>query len=233
MQLNILFEDKHILVCEKPAGVPTQSKNLCSKDMVSILKTELAKQSNSTKEPYLGLVHRLDQPVGGVMVFAKTPQAARHLSAQVQNKTIKKHYLAIITNALSTEKKQPTTLIDHLVQNKKDNSSSIVVSKTKDSKIAELDYTVLDVIDYDNQKLSLISVDLKTGRHHQIRVQTAVHLGGIWGDKKYNALFQHSKARTNLCLYAYKLEFIHPVTNKILHFQNIPHYDLFDKFNIE
>lgn len=233
MQLNILFEDKHILVCEKPAGVPTQSKSLTAKDMVTILKNELAKQTNSNTEPYLGLIHRLDQPVGGIMVFAKTSQAAKHLSAQVQNKTMKKHYLAVITNDLSNQGSKPITLIDQLVQNKRDNSSSIVPNKTKDSKTAELTYNVLQVIDYEDKKLSLISVDLKTGRHHQIRVQTAAHLGGIWGDKKYNKLFQQSKTRTNLCLYAYRLEFLHPVTNKVMSFQNIPQYDLFNKFNIE
>lgn len=233
MQLNILFEDKHILVCEKPAGVPTQSKNLFTKDMVTIIKTELAKQSNENKEPYLGLIHRLDQPVGGIMVFAKTPQAAKNLSAQVQNKSMKKHYLAVITNDLSQHTGDWITLKDQLVQNKKDNSSAIVSAKTKDSKLAELSYQVLEVIDYNAQKLSLIDVDLKTGRHHQIRVQTAAHLGGIWGDKKYNSLFQDSKERTTLCLYAYQLEFTHPINNKPLHFRNIPYYDLFGKFSIE
>lgn len=233
MQLNILFEDKHIIVCEKPAGTPTQSKSLYAKDMVSILKNEFAKNPDIKGEPYLGLIHRLDQPVGGIMVFAKTPQAAKGLSAQLQKNIIKKHYLAIITNDLSTTGKSPVTLKDEMIQNKKDNTSSIVPHKTKDSKTAELSYTVLDVITCNEQKLSLIDVELITGRHHQIRVQTAAHLGGIWGDKKYNPKFQQSKSPSTLCLYAYKLEFNHPITKKNLNFQNIPHYDLFESFTIE
>lgn len=233
MQLNILFEDKHIIVCEKPAGTPTQSKSLYTKDMVSILKNEFAKNPEAKGKPYLGLIHRLDQPVGGIMVFAKTPQAAKELSTQLQKNIIKKHYLAIITNDLSAIAKSPVTLKDEMVQNKKTNTSSIVAHKTTDSKTAELSYTVLDVITHKDQKLSLIDVELITGRHHQIRVQTAAHLGGIWGDKKYNPKFQQSKTPSPLCLYAYQLEFNHPITKKKLHFQNIPHYDLFESFTIE
>lgn len=233
MELNTLYEDKHILVCEKPAGVPTQSKNLFTKDMITIIKTELAQETKGIHEPYLGLIHRLDQPVGGIMVFAKTPQAAKKLSAQVQKKTMKKHYLAVITNDLSPYQGEWHTLKDLLIQKKKENFSVVVPSQTKDSKLAELSYQVLQVIDYDGKKLSLIDVDLKTGRHHQIRVQTAFHLGGIWGDKKYNSFFQNYKHQTTLCLYAYKLEITHPITNKPMCFQNIPHYDLFGKFNLE
>lgn len=231
MQLNILFQDSHIIVCEKPAGTPTQSRNLYTKDMVTILKTELAKQSDSNKEPYLGLIHRLDQPVGGIMVFAKTPQAAKELSSQIQKNTIHKHYLAVITNDLSAQKGQPITLLDELVQNKKDNTSRVVPNKTNDSKTAKLIYTVLDTVTQNEQPLSLIDIDLITGRHHQIRVQTAAHLGGIWGDKKYNPKFQKSRNPTTLCLYSYQLDFLHPVTKKPMHFENMPQYDHFKLFS--
>lgn len=230
MSINILYQDAHIIVCEKPAGTPTQSKGLYAKDMVSILKSELAKSSKSDKEPYLGLIHRLDQPVGGIMVFAKTPQAAKELSAQLQKNIIKKHYLAVITNDLSSTGNESVTLIDEMVQNKKDNSSKIVPSKTPESKTAELSYTVKEIIHYQDQPLSLIDVALITGRHHQIRVQTAAHLGGIWGDKKYNEKFQQSRALTTLCLYAYKLEFNHPITKKKIVYQNFPQYDMFSNF---
>lgn len=231
MQLNILYQDKHIIVCEKPPGTPTQSKSLYTKDMVSILKSELAKQENKNAEPYLGLIHRLDQPVGGIMVFAKTPQAAKELSTQLQNNTIKKHYLAIITNDLTSSKGTSLTLVDEMVQNKKTNTSAIVSNKTKESKTAKLSYSVLDVINYSEQALSLIDVALITGRHHQIRVQTAAHLGGIWGDQKYNPMFHESK-RTTLCLYSFQLEFLHPITKEKMSFRNIPTYDLFSKFSI-
>ena len=93
MSINILYQDAHIIVCEKPAGTPTQSKEVWAKDMVSILKSELAKSLKSDKEPYLGLIHRLDQPVGGIMVFAKTPQATKELSAQLQKNIMKKRSL--------------------------------------------------------------------------------------------------------------------------------------------
>lgn len=230
MQLNILYQDNQIIVCEKPAGVPTQSKSLYAKDMVSIVKNELAQQTDTDKEPYLGLIHRLDQPVGGIMVFAKTPAAARELSSQIQGNKMKKHYLAVISNDLSETKEQPITLENELVQNKRDNTSSIVRKKTKDSKTAKLIYTVLEVSGNGSSAASLIDVELITGRHHQIRVQTAHHLGGIYGDKKYNPRFQDSKKITTLCLYAYQLEFTHPATKEVLRFQNFPDYDLFSLF---
>lgn len=232
MQLNILYQDKQILVCEKPAGTPTQSKNLYTKDMVSIIKSELAKQSDSNTEPYLGLVHRLDQPVGGIMVFAKIPAAAKELSAQIQKNQIKKHYLAVISNDLSSVKGQTFSLTDEMVQNKKDNTSAIVPNKTKESKTAKLNYAVIDALPYKDEIISLIDVELITGRHHQIRVQTASHLGGIWGDKKYNKKFQNVKTTTSLCLYSYQLEFLHPVSKKPLKFHQIPSYDLFSQFSI-
>lgn len=233
MSLNILHQDKHIIVCEKPPGTPTQSKSLYTKDMISILKTEIAKQNHQSTEPYLGLIHRLDQPVGGIMVFAKTPQAARELSKQLQNDRIQKHYLAVITNDLSKDKGKSVSLVDEMVHNKKTNTSAIVATKTKESKTAKLSYTVLDVIEPNGQPLSLIDVHLITGRHHQIRVQTAAHLGGIWGDKKYNKQFQDWKKPTSLCLYSFQLEFSHPITNEKMCFRNIPNYDLFSQFTIE
>ncbi len=232
MQLNILYQDSHIIVCEKPAGTPTQSKSLYTKDMVSILKTELIKHSNQNKEPYLGLIHRLDQPVGGIMVFAKTPNSAKELCHQLQTNQINKHYLAIITNDLSDKRNTSSILLDELEQNKKHNISRIVPNKTKESKTAKLSYTVLDVKQYDGQPLSLIDINLITGRHHQIRVQTAAHLGGIYGDQKYNPLFQGMKQATTLCLYSYQLEFVHPTTKKKMRFRNIPQYDLFSTFSI-
>ncbi|SET48422.1 RluA family pseudouridine synthase [[Clostridium] polysaccharolyticum] len=232
MQLNILYQDAHIIVCEKPAGTPAQSKSLYAKDMVSILKNELAKNFPQNREPYLGLIHRLDQPVGGIMVFAKTPQAAKDLSLQLQNNNFRKHYLAIVTSDLGLEKGKTVTLIDEMIQNKKENTSSIVSSKTKESKRAELSYTVLDTALINGQIVSLIDIALITGRHHQIRVQAAAHLGGIWGDKKYNPQFQSSKRLTTLCLYSYQLTFQHPVSKKEMTFKNVPAYDMFSKFSI-
>lgn len=235
MQLNILFEDSDILVCEKPAGTPTQTRNFGIHDMVSLLRSYLAETNPSTNGiPYLGIIHRLDQPVGGIMVFAKTEKAASSLSRQIAEKQMKKQYLAILTKDLSNELgREPILLSDYMVTDKKQNISRIVTQKTPQAKKAELTYQVLSVKSYHDQMLSLIKVNLLTGRQHQIRLQTSYHLGGIFGDKKYNPLFQADKSRTYLGLYACHLSFLHPATGKKMDFEHVPSSELFQLFSIE
>lgn len=235
MKLNILFEDSDILVCEKPAGTPTQTKNLGMQDMVSLLLNYLAKKNPSTNGiPYLGVIHRLDQPVGGIMVFAKNEKAASSLSRQIAARQIKKQYVAILTKDLSSELgKEPILLSDYMVTDKKQNTSRIVTQKTPQAKKAELTYQVLSVKLYQEQMLSLIKVNLLTGRQHQIRLQTSYHLGGIWGDKKYNPLFQTDKSRTSLGLYSCHLSFLHPATGKKMDFEHYPSSELFQLFSAE
>ncbi|SFR62069.1 RluA family pseudouridine synthase [Anaeromicropila populeti] len=236
MKINIIFEDADIIVCEKPAGVPTESKNLYTKDMVSILKNYL-KENQPLKndiEPYLGLIHRLDQPVGGVMVFAKTPASAKDLSRQVQEKTIKKYYYAVITEDLSPLLGKPASLLtDYLVQDKKTNTSFLTAQTDSKGKKSELLYRVLDVVTYQDTILSLAEINLLTGRHHQIRVQMAHHHSGLYGDKKYNPLFQTAKENTQLGLFSFSLTLQHPKTKKILGYQIIPKLDLFELFKLE
>ncbi|MCP1102564.1 23S rRNA pseudouridine1911/1915/1917 synthase [Aequitasia blattaphilus] len=201
--LEILYEDKDIIVCVKPHGVPTQSKSIMTKDMVSLLK-------NYLNSPYLGLIHRLDQPVKGIMVFGKTPLASKNLSKSLTANSFQKLYLATVHGKPA---KDTDTLTDYLLQDKKSNTSSVVSPGTPGQKRASLSYKLLDFNNEGNT--SLLEVSLETGRHHQIRVQLS-HIGHpIVGDRKYG---QSTDAGKNIQLVAYKLSFPHPATGKRLSF---------------
>ncbi|MDO5520564.1 MAG: RluA family pseudouridine synthase [bacterium] len=218
MKLNILHEDNDIIVCEKPAGVPSQSDRSMSLDMVSMIKTYLC-EKNHTSNPYLGIVHRLDRPVGGVMVFAKTKQAAAELSRQLQSHEMNKRYYAIVSSkVLPSEDGKPVTLEDYLVKDAKTNLSKVVTSNVKDAKQALLEYMVVRNVEVEKEECSLIDVHLLTGRHHQIRVQLGEHLGGIWGDTKYNPKFKDKRGWTKIALYSYYLTFKHPKLKKTVEF---------------
>ena len=164
---------------------------------------------------YLGLIHRLDRPVSGIMVFAKTSKCAARLTEQIQNKNNKKSYLAVIRG----KTKKEDTLIDYL---EKVNTKSFITNE-KDGKLALLSYERLDYLE--KEDLSLVKINLKTGRNHQIRVQFASRNHPLYGDLKYG--FDTNK---NLGLYAYQLEFIHPTTKEKLTFTNYPNYNPFTKF---
>ncbi len=218
MKLNILHEDAQIIVCEKPAGVPSQSDRSMAIDMVSMIKNYLY-EKEKVQNPYLGIVHRLDRPVGGVMVFAKTKQAAADLSRQLQTHEMNKRYYAIVNEELPlNENDEPITLKDFLLRDGKTNISKVVDRKTKDAKEAVLEYTVVEHREVEGEKCSLIDVHLLTGRHHQIRVQTAAHLGGIWGDTKYNEKFKNRRGWSKIALYSYYLTFKHPGLKKTVEF---------------
>ena len=165
--LEILYEDNHIIVVVKPNNILSQSDNTGDIDMLTIIKDYLKEKYHKPGNVYLGLVHRLDRPVSGVMVFAKTSKAAARLSKQVQDHTFKKTYLAIVNG---TEIEDSGKYIDYIV--KLDDNSSKVVDNKK-GKYCKLMYTVLERNNELN--LSLIKVELETGRHHQIRVQFAHH----------------------------------------------------------
>ena len=183
MKLQILYEDMHILVCVKPSGVPSQSDKTADFDMVNRLKNYLYEKGDCKGQPYIGVVHRLDRPVSGIMVFAKTPFSASELSKQIQQKQFCKKYLAVVTSDLSNKLGEDKELLtDYLVKNGRTNLSSITTEKDKNGKKAQLYYNVKSV----KENLSLVEVELLTGRHHQIRVQLKEHIGGIWGDTKYN-----------------------------------------------
>ena len=211
MGLNILFEDDHVLVVKKDAGIPVQAGKMRMMDLQGLIKNELYRRNRKGGEPYLGLIHRLDQPVEGVMVFAKTPFAAGALSEQVTDGRMKKHYLALLCGKPSEDSGK---LVDYLVKDGRTNTSSVVKSQEKDAKRAELNYQVL--MRY--EETTLVEVELITGRHHQIRVQMANAGWPLYGDTKYNPKFQDVMEHVQTALCAYKLSFVHPKTKKVMEF---------------
>ncbi len=154
MEVPVLFEDKHIIVCVKPSGMPSQGDRRSSMDMVSYLKNYI-KQKGCQGEPYVGLIHRLDQPVSGVMVFAKTPEAAKSLSRQIQNNQMKKEYLAVLSGTLDPKEK---VLMDYLLKDGRTNTSSVVEKGTTGSKLAELSYKILRTKEVDEKCYSLAAI---------------------------------------------------------------------------
>lgn len=213
--MNILYEDEAIIVCEKEAGVATQTKQFGQKDMESLLKNYLAMKG---ERPYIGIVHRLDQPVSGVMVFAKTKEAAADLSRQVATKSADKYYYAV-TDGIPADSTNPLSksvvLEDYLLRDGKANLSKVVDKGTQGAKRAELSYQILE--QKNNQ--AILRIKLETGRHHQIRVQLA-HAGcPLVGDRKYNFKETIKNYRGNLALCSYKIAFKHPVTKKKMEFE--------------
>lgn len=214
-KLNVLYEDNHVIVIEKPYNILSQSDNTKDIDMLTIIKDYLKEKYDKKGNVYLGLVHRLDRPTGGLMVFAKTSKAASRLSESIRNNTFHKKYLAVIHGIL---KEKEGTLEDYIL--KADNNDSII---SKDGKYASLSYKVLE----ERNNLSLVSIALNTGRHHQIRVQFASRGYPLYGDQRYGI-----QDKNQLALYAYYISFSHPTTKEILEFKKIPEGLIWDKFNI-
>lgn len=212
-KLNIIYEDNHIIVVEKPVNIPSQADKTEDVDMLTIIKEYLKKEYNKSGEAYLGLVHRLDRPVGGIMVFAKTSKAASRLSEQVRNKTFKKKYLAIVDGK---PEKEAGVLEDYLLKTERTNTSKVVEEGTKNAKLANLEY---ETIYYNpDTDLALLKIKLNTGRHHQIRVQLS-HMGhAIYGDQKYG---QRGKGK-QITLWAYEITINHPTTREELTFKVLP-----------
>lgn len=204
-KLDIIYEDSDIILCYKPAGVATQTKRLGQQDMESLLKNYRAKKGET---PYIGVVHRLDQPVEGIMVFAKNQKAAANLSKQVQQRIIGKHYYALSANE---PKEIEDVLEDYLLTDKKTNFTQVVDAGTKDAKKAKLEYRVVEI----REGKTLFDIKLHTGRQHQIRVQMA-HMGcPLEGDSKYG----NGQSKDKLALCSYKLEFVHPTSKKEMCFE--------------
>ena len=170
--LKILYEDNHIIVVVKKPGIPTQEDKTGDKDMLTIVKEYIKVKYNKPGNVYLGLVHRLDRMVGGVMVFAKTSKAASRISEYIRQKNVKKRYLAVVNGTLPVSD-QKVELRNYLVKNERLNMSRVVESTTKGSKEAILEYKVLKNFTYNGKDYSLVDIDLHTGRHHQIRLQFA------------------------------------------------------------
>ena len=212
-KLNVIYEDNHIIVVEKIPNIPSQGDKTGDVDMLTLIKNYIKEKYNKPGNVYLGLVHRLDRPVGGVMVFAKTSKAASRLSEEVRTKQIQKEYLVVVDGRFE---KQKDILEDYLVKNGKTNMSKVVKETTNNSKYAKLDYEELK---YNEEiDLSVLKVNLHTGRHHQIRVQLS-HCGhSIFGDQKYGTRGQGKQ----IALWAYKLTIIHPISKKEMIFKSIP-----------
>lgn len=209
MQPEILFEDNHLLVVVKPQGIAVQKNDAASNDdFQSILKDYLKKKYNKPGNVFLGIVHRLDQPVGGVMVFAKTSKAASRLSEQIRQNVWKKCYLAIVDGI---PKQKKAVLEDYLVKNEATNEVFVSKKENPKAKFARLSYETLNSKD----GRSLLKITLETGRAHQIRVQLSSRGLPIMNDHKYN---KNAKIGSNIALWAYSLEIEHPVTKEKLVF---------------
>lgn len=243
MQTQIVYEDEAVLVIRKPAGLATESAGIGQKDVVSELKNYVAKK-NPGKMPYLGVVHRLDQPVEGLLVFAKTKKAAENLTAQLGKGTLKKEYLAVVCGKVP---ENTGRLVDYLAKEKgmavvknaadakteKDVDAQAEKAADPQAKKAVLTYTKKA----ETEKFTLLAVQIETGRFHQIRAQLS-HAGfPILGDEKYGSeeskeLSREKKIRfTALC--AASLSFRHPVTGKFMAFTQAPQNPAFADFVIE
>ncbi len=211
--LKVLYEDNHIIVVEKEPNIPSQGDKTNDIDMLTIVKQYIKEKYNKPGEVYLGLIHRLDRPVGGVMVFARTSKAAARLSEEVRSKVFKKKYLAIVDGKFEQNN---GILEDYLLKNERNNLSKVVEPETKNAKYAKLDYEVLT---YNEEiDLSVLKINLHTGRHHQIRVQLSSRNHSIYGDQKYGTRGRGKQ----ICLWAYSLTIIHPITKEEMTFKSIP-----------
>ena len=217
--LNVLYEDNHIIVVVKPVNVLSQADSTNDIDMLTIIKTYLKEKYHKPGNVYLGLVHRLDRVVGGVMVFAKTSKAASRLSDAIRKNLFHKVYLAICHGKV----KSSDTFVDYL---EKKNDFNTIVTDKDHGKLSELSYQLLDY----NKKLdlSLVEVHLKSGRHHQIRVQFASRNHALIGDNRYGV-----DKEKEIGLFAYKLSFPHPITKEIITFTTIPTNKPFNLFELK
>lgn len=211
--LKVLYEDNHIIVVEKKPNIPSQGDKTSDIDMLTIVKQYIKEKYNKPGDVYLGLIHRLDRPVGGVMVFARTSKAAARLSEEVRDKVFKKQYLAIVDGRFE---QSCGTLEDYLLKNEKNNLSKVVKEGTKNSKFAKLDYEELTYNEETN--LSLLKINLHTGRHHQIRVQLSSRNHSIYGDQKYGTRGRGKQ----IALWAYSLTIVHPTTKEEMTFECLP-----------
>ncbi len=207
--MEILYEDNHLIVVVKEPGILSQADRTGDEDLLTLIKRYIKQKYHKPGNVFLGLVHRLDRMVGGVMVFAKTSKAASRLSDQIRKHTFQKKYLAVVHG----KTKQEDTLVHYLLKNKKTNT--VKIDPSNQAKRAELYYLSLDY----KEDLSLVDIDLKTGRPHQIRVQFKEIHHPLMGDKKYGI---KDRAK-NIALYAYHLSFNHPTTKERLTFTNKPH----------
>lgn len=244
MKTRILFEDEELLVVYKPAGIATQAAGFMQADVVSELKNYFIKNavrkgaaSKEAKEPYLGLVHRLDQPVEGVLVFAKTSVAAAALSRQITEQTLKKEYLAAVYLPEEKPGQNEIVLTDYLIKDGKTNVSRVASKGEKKAKKAVLSYYVQKVLETeDGERIALLRIKLQTGRHHQIRVQLSNAGMPLLGDRKYGTeTSQKISDRLGIkdvALCAESLVFKHPKTGKVCKFTVSPQKEILQNLTV-
>lgn len=223
MDISILYEDNHVIVCEKPTGVLSQGGDMDRLDMVNLLKEYLKKKYDKPGNVYLGLVHRLDLNVGGLMVFAKTSKAAARLSEQVRTNFFSKHYLAIAKGKFTSESGRYEDLLE------KDETTRTAKPAGEDTgRLATLAYECLESRTFGTEVYSLVDISLETGRFHQIRFQFSEHGHPLMGDTKYGD--QVANPDFFLGLYAYRIDFEHPTTKEKLTFSKRPEDKRFTVF---
>ena len=205
--LEILYEDNHVIVVFKPANILSQGDATGDKDMLTLIKEYIKEKYEKPGNIYLGLVHRLDRPVQGVMVFAKSSKAAARLTKQIQNHEFQKRYLAIINGTIPEKKGEFHDYLEKL------ENGNTVVTDSKHGKEAILKYEILK----EKEHYSLVKIELITGRHHQIRVQFASRGYPLVGDQRYGKL-----DKKQICLCSYQLSFLHPITKERLQFERYP-----------
>ncbi len=215
--LNVIYEDNHLIVVEKIPGILSQKDNTDDLDLLTLVKEYIKNKYQKPGNVYLGLVHRLDRMTGGVMVFAKTSKAASRLSEQIRNHEFEKCYFAVTKNILS---KKQDILIDNIVVDEKQGISKI----GNNGKIAKLEYNVAKEVD----GYSLLDIRLYTGRHHQIRIQFSSRGYPLYGDMLYG-----NGPKIPLSLYAYSLKLYHPITKERMEFIVYPSNGIWKTFNLQ
>lgn len=209
--LEVLYEDNHVIVVVKPYNVLSQSDITKDIDMLTIVKQYIKEKYQKPGNVYLGLVHRLDRPTKGIMVFARTSKAAARFSEQLKKHDFEKKYVALIRGILPNK----YSVLEDYIEKQEEKS---VISNEKDGKYASLEYRVLK--ENKEKELSLVDISLHTGRHHQIRLQFASRGYPLYGDQKYGM-----KDKKQLALIAYSLSFYHPITKEKMIF-SIPYEEL-------
>ena len=215
--LVVLHEDNHIIVVVKPQNVPSCPDETNDPNLLDVIKEYLIKKYNKPGDAYVGLVHRLDRPTGGVMVYAKTSKAAARLTESMKNGEFEKQYLTVVVG--KPRRQSEINVTNYLLKDTARNIVSAVPMSTEGAKKAVLDYNVLE----QNKEIALLLVKLHTGRAHQIRVQLKTLGLPIFGDSKYGA--NSSPAGYNLALWAFDLKFIHPTTKEKMTFRVEPPTD--------
>lgn len=212
-KIKILYETNHVIVIEKPVNVPSQGDKTGDEDCLSMIKQYLKETYQKPGNVYVGLVHRLDRPVGGVMVFAKTSKAAARLSEEIRLGHFVKEYILVADGKFEQEE---GVMEDYLKKDERTNTSKVVEKERSGAKFAKLEYKVLQY--REDNDLSLVQVKLHTGRHHQIRVQFASRGHSLYGDQKYGV---RGKGK-QIALFAFRLSFPDPITKEMLTFTSYP-----------